>query len=168
MRYRRVTSSVIATKFALLLALAALTSFQYAKADEVYGVWREPETGADIETFACPQDEALLCGRIVRVPDSAAGTDAKNPDPALRDRALLRLQILEAFEPVAPGRWEGGGQYGKLPGRIYLPANGDTLGDHRNRYKLVLDGDTLIISIANCGVLNCLGKSVWRRVSGEQ
>jgi hypothetical protein len=48
-----------------------------------------------------------------------------------------------------------------LPGRIYLPLNGDTLSDSRNRYQISLLRDMLTISVANCHWLSCFGKSVW-------
>jgi len=130
--------------------------------------WRDPETGVDITTYACADDRAKLCGRIIAIPDGGDRQDVKNPDPALRSRDLIGLEILQGFEPVAPGRWEGGGDFGKRPGRIYVPANGDTLGDHRNRYQVVIEADSLTISIANCRLLDCIGKSEWKRVATGQ
>lgn len=143
---------------ALLLGSAARLT-----ADPVHGVWREPDTGIDVEIGACRADPALLCGHIVRLPAQGPTTDIHNADPALRERALLGLEILSGFQRVDSDRWQGGGEHGRLPGRIYLPANGDTLGDHRNRYELRRDGDQLVIRIANCSLLGCLGKSVWQR-----
>jgi hypothetical protein len=146
----------------LVLALA-LGSATALAADPVHGVWREPDTGIDVEIRGCDENGALLCGHIVRVPADGPTADIHNTDPALRKRPLLGLEILSGFRRVDDGRWQGGGEYGRLPGRIYLPANGDTLGDHRNRYEVRHDGERLMIHIANCSLLGCLGKSVWRR-----
>lgn len=151
--------------FGPLLALAlALGYAAPVPADPVHGVWREPDTGIDVEIRACDEDVALLCGQIVRVPVDGPTADIHNTDPGLRQRPLLGLEILSGFRRVDAGRWQGGGEYGRLPGRIYLPANGDTLGDHRNRYEVRHDGERLVIRIANCSMLGCLGKSVWQRV----
>lgn len=146
--------------------VALLSAFRGVDAGPA-DLWRDPDMGVDIATYDCEDHAGKLCGRITRVPDTGAQTDEKNPDPTQRARPLLGLEILQGFEPVAPGRWEGGGDFGRRPGRIYVPANGDTLGDHRNRYQLVIEGDTLTISIANCRLLDCIGKSVWRRVASD-
>ncbi|MEQ8660977.1 MAG: DUF2147 domain-containing protein [Gammaproteobacteria bacterium] len=135
-----------------------------ADAPAAHGVWLEPKSGASVATYACAEDARKLCGRIVRVPADGPQHDRENPDPALRGRALLGLEIVTAFSEVAPQRWEGGGRHGALPGRIYLPANGDTLGDHRNRYVIAVAPDRLVISVANCSWLNCLVTSEWTRL----
>jgi hypothetical protein len=156
----------INTPLLMLGWIGLLTAIRGADAGPA-DLWRDPDMGVDIATYACEDHAGKLCGRITRVPDGRAQTDEKNPDPAQRARPLLGLEILQGFEPVAPGRWEGGGDYGRRPGRIYVPANGDTLGDHRNRYQLVIEGDTLTISIANCRLLDCIGKSVWQRIDSN-
>ncbi|MFO1435193.1 MAG: DUF2147 domain-containing protein, partial [Gammaproteobacteria bacterium] len=109
----------------LICALVVSVSPQYVFGKDVRGVWRDPKSDFEIETYTCPHTESLLCGRIVRISKAALQTDRNNPDPRLRDRTLLGLQILEAFQPTSPDHWEGGGENGKLPGRIYLPLNGD-------------------------------------------
>lgn len=147
-----------------LVAALALGCAGHLAADPVHGVWREPDTGIDVEIRACDEDRALLCGHIVRLPAKGPTTDLHNVEPSLRHRPLLGLEILSGFQRVDAGRWQGGGEYGRLPGRIYLPANGDTLGDHRNRYEVHRDDDRLVIRIANCSLLGCLGQSVWQRV----
>lgn len=148
----------------LFCAALAVAPAPAANAPDIYGTWREPEAGLEVEIFGCAADARLLCGRIVKVPPQGPTQDIHNAQPELRERPLLGLEILSAFQPVAEDRWEGGGEFGRKPGRIYLPANGDTLGDYRNRYEIRHTGDELVIRIANCGMFNCLGKSVWKRV----
>jgi uncharacterized protein (DUF2147 family) len=44
--------------------------------------------------------------------------DEKNPDPALRDRPLIGLDLFSGFRYAGEGRWKGG--------RIYDPNSGKT------------------------------------------
>jgi hypothetical protein len=151
----------------ITLLIFVITTCAAIEGAAIHGVWREPSNQIDIEMYPCPEAPALLCGRIVGLSKHGATNDRHNPQPELRERQLLGLEILHDFAPVAADRWEGGGDYGKRPGRIYLPANGDTLGDHRHRYQIRLDGDRLVISIVDCGILNCFGKSVWERLRAQ-
>lgn len=128
------------------------------------GTWEEPESGLLVRTHPCDNEKHQLCGTITNIPSDLSETDEKNPDPSLRARPLLDLQILTGFEAVDANRWQGGGDYGRRPGRIYLPVNGDTLGDHKNRYEILVEEDQLVVRIAGCGFLSCLAKSVWKRV----
>lgn len=153
----------------LLAALALLACIAgNAPASEVFGTWREPRAGVDVELGACPTAPMALCGRIVRIAPGSPQLDNGNADPALRARPLLGLEIVSGFERVAPDRWQGGGDFGRRAGRIYLPSNGDTLGDHRNRYEIRLQGQRLVIGIANCGFFDCLATSTWQRVEVTQ
>ena len=119
---------------------------------------------AVVVVFICENEIHQLCGTITNVPSDVSETDGKNPDPSLKARPLLDLEILTGFEAVDANRWQGGGDYGRRPGRIYLPVNGDTLGDHKNRYEILVEEDQLVVRIAGCGFLSCLAKSVWKRV----
>ncbi|NOX69120.1 MAG: DUF2147 domain-containing protein [Gammaproteobacteria bacterium] len=49
---------------------------------------------------------------------SAADKDDLNPDPALRDRLLLGLKIMDGFTRAGNGKWKSG--------RIYDPNSGKT------------------------------------------
>ncbi|HEX5379623.1 MAG TPA: DUF2147 domain-containing protein [Phenylobacterium sp.] len=66
-----------------------------------------------------------LCGTVVwlRNPlDRTTGKpqlDAKNPDPALRSRPIVGLQLIRGFKPGADGRWTGGYIYDPGSGRTY-------------------------------------------------
>ncbi len=128
------------------------------------GVWKEPESGLLVRTHPCVNSNLHLCGTIVEVPHDAETMDVHNPDPRLRGRTLLNLEIVRDFEAVSINRWQGGGDFGRRPGRIYLPLNGDTLGDHKNRYEIAFEKDRLVVRIADCQLMNCLTKSVWKRV----
>ena len=129
-----------------------------------FGYWLEPETKIRVLLYPCAANVKLLCGRIIDVPATQPDKDVNNPQKSLRSRQLRDLELMQDFQPVAENVWEGGGEYGKLPGRIYLPANGDTLGDHKNRYRVAIEGDLLSISVANCRLISCFTKSEWQRV----
>ena len=129
----------------------------------VFGLWREPDRQAVVKVYPC---DGKLCGDLVRLPAGAVAVDENNPDPALRGRSLIGLTVIEGFSAVddTERAWIGGGRQGRLPGRIYVPANGDTLGDAHNTYLIRLrDRDTLTIGIGNC-FLTCLATSTWQRV----
>ncbi len=64
-----------------------------------------------------------LVGSIAGSPDNSdnrkpSDKDELNPDPALRDRPLLGLTIMEGFTRAGEGRWKNG--------RIYDPNSGKT------------------------------------------
>jgi hypothetical protein len=129
----------------------------------IFGLWREPAWGAEVRLYPCA---GALCGRLVRLPEDAPGNDRNNPDPAKQARGLVGLTVIHGFRRGdAAGRtWIGGGRQGGLPGRIYVPANGDTLGDAENAYAIRLeDADRLTIGIHGC-VFSCFAKSTWTRV----
>ncbi len=117
----------------MLLGGLTTTCVALAGTNAIHGLWIEPETGGSVKLYAC-EDGVSLCGRIISLPQGKQRLDENNPDPALRERDLVGLEILQDFKPVATGVWEGGGEQGRIPGRIYLPVNGDTLGDAKNTY----------------------------------
>jgi len=64
-----------------------------------------------------------LVGSIAGSPDNSddrkpSDKDELNPDPALRDRLLLGLTIMDGFTHAGEGRWKNG--------RIYDPNSGKT------------------------------------------
>ena len=150
----------------LAIAYFMLSPASNALDSDHFGYWLEPETKVRVLLYPCATNDKLLCGRIIDVPATQPDKDVNNPQQSLRSRQLRDLEIMRDFQPVAENVWEGGGEYGKLPGRIYLPANGDTLGDHKNRYRIAIEGDVLSISVANCRFISCFTKSEWQRVEG--
>jgi uncharacterized protein (DUF2147 family) len=129
----------------------------------IFGLWREPRRQAVVRVYPCGD---RLCGDMVWLPPGAVAVDRNNPDPTLRARSLIGLKVIDGFSP-ADGTglvWTGGGDQGRIPGRIYVPANGDTLGDAENTYVIRLrDRDALTIGIGNC-VWTCFATSQWERV----
>lgn len=80
------------------------------------GRWRTAAQGGVVEIHACG---SALCGRLVdaaplrRNPDQR---DVRNHDPALRDRPLRGLRVLEGFRG-GPTTWTGGPLYDPDSGR---------------------------------------------------
>lgn len=94
--------------------------------EEITGVWLVEEKDAHVEIAPCGDK---LCGRIVWLEEpldehGEAERDDENPDPSLRGRPLMGLQILEGFapQPTPKGLWTGG--------TIYDPNNGKTYKCH--------------------------------------
>ena len=89
------------------------------------GLWLAKD-GAKVRVASCGK---ALCGKI-EVPKSPADpdtgrpwTDKDNPNPALRGRPLVGVEVFVSMMPDGPGKWTGtlyntnGGQ--SVPGHIY-------------------------------------------------
>ncbi|BCS52671.1 DUF2147 domain-containing protein [Geobacter sp. SVR] len=76
-----------------------------------------------------PCDEKI-CGKIVWLkepvyldskegPVGTAKVDQKNPDPALRNRPILGLEVMKHVAPAGEDMWEGGACYDPQSGKSY-------------------------------------------------
>lgn len=86
------------------------------------GVWLHVDRRIQVKIAPC--GELLLCGNLVWFmwPNDAEGlplVDLKNPDPALRDRPLLGLQILRDLRRTGVNAWEDGEIYNPDDGESY-------------------------------------------------
>jgi uncharacterized protein (DUF2147 family) len=102
------------------LALALSASAALASATPV-GVWYTQGKQGKVRIAPCGDK---LCGVIIagRGQDGKPASEARdeaNPNPALRNRPILGLQILRDFKPTGPGRWGGGKIYDPNTGRTY-------------------------------------------------
>lgn len=79
--------------------------------------------------------------------------DLENPDPALRERPVLGLEILSGFTYEGDGLWSGG--------EIYDPANGKT---YKARMKLDGAGDDTLDVRGYVGIPLFGRTTTWRRV----
>jgi uncharacterized protein (DUF2147 family) len=79
---------------ALLLAAAASSS-----ADPALGTWSNPKGTVTVRTARCGR---ALCGTIV-----SASAVARDKARAAGTDNLVGTRIMDGFQPVAPGRWEG-------------------------------------------------------------
>ena len=97
-------------------------------AEEILGTWNNDDGRAKIEIFDCG---ARYCGKIIWLKepnypqDDKRGmggkprVDRKNPDPALRSRLLLGLQIMEGFVFRGKAVWDKGHIYDPESGKTY-------------------------------------------------
>jgi uncharacterized protein (DUF2147 family) len=106
------------------LALAALLlTPASARAADPTGLWWADGGAAKVEIMRCGE---ALCGTVVwlRSPFDLNGCplrDDKNPDPELRGREVLGLQLLHGLRPSGgdAGAWKGGRIYDPGAGRSY-------------------------------------------------
>lgn len=87
---------------AAAIALGA-TSALAQKADDAFGVWLNPESGANIEMYKCG---AALCAKIVKITDGQK-TDDKNPDAAKRNQPIIGLVIMSDAKKSGDNKWAG-------------------------------------------------------------
>ena len=113
------------TFFATVL-LTATTDFGAGPID-ILGSWKPDGRDSKLELFRCGEK---ICGKIVwlKVPnyidseDGPVGTtkvDRKNPDPALRNRPILGLQVIKGLTAKGNNRWENGTCYDPETGKSY-------------------------------------------------
>jgi uncharacterized protein (DUF2147 family) len=88
-----------------------------------------------------------FCGTIVSAPGK--GLDAKNPDPALRSRSVVGVQILDARQP-------GGGGFS---GSLYNPNDGKTYSG-----SLKLTGPNTL-EVSGCVMSVFCKRQTWTRVN---
>lgn len=106
---------------ALAAALAAAATAAQASSP-VQGDWLTQSGSAKVHVAPCGD---RLCGAVVwlRNPlDKATGKpqiDANNPDPALRNRPIVGLQLIRGLKPAPGGRWTGGSIYDPQTGKTY-------------------------------------------------
>jgi len=143
---------------ALVLFLTTLPLTAGAsRADRAVGLWWAEGGAAQVEIAPCAEG---LCGHVVwlRSPFDENGCpmrDSRNPDPTLRDRELVGIELLRGLRPSqSQERW--------TDGDIYDPTSG-----HRYRAVISLDGPDRLRVRGYVGI-ELLGRTTtWIRVQGE-
>lgn len=107
----------------LWMSAALLCLALPATAQDPQGVWLTEDGDAKIEIRTC---DDTLCGKIVWLeePNEENGEpklDDDNPNPELRTRPLLGLELLSGFptKPNKKGVYEGGKIYDAESGKTY-------------------------------------------------
>jgi uncharacterized protein (DUF2147 family) len=94
-------------KSVLLLAVASALAVGFAApalADPTpVGVWRDSEKGSVIRIYECGRG---MCAQIVR-PYEAGAKDVYNPNPALRERPITGLIIMDRAKKSGSNIWSG-------------------------------------------------------------
>jgi uncharacterized protein (DUF2147 family) len=112
--------------FFMLILLTASTVFGAGSSD-ILGIWNTEMAESKVEVYPCGEK---ICGKIIWLKnpnytdsrDGAVGTpfiDRKNPDPALRRRPILGLQIMAGFTEVGGNNWGNGTCYDPKSGKTY-------------------------------------------------
>ncbi|MFD1612903.1 DUF2147 domain-containing protein [Sphingomonas tabacisoli] len=98
----------------MLVSFALLAATPAIAAEPVTGSWLTDAKDGVVEIAPCG---AKLCGRLVKTMRKDVTVDRNNPDPALRNRPLVGLQVLSGF--VADNAvWRGTG-YDPKVGKSY-------------------------------------------------
>ena len=105
----------------IILGIYAVTGFAQ-EADKIVGIWWNDEKTTKIEV---KKVDGKYIGTIVyMIPEKYENgeppKDDDNPDPALRDRSLIGLQILEGFiYDARKEEWSKGTIYDPKSGKTY-------------------------------------------------
>ena len=105
-------------RFAILFG-AFLFSSAFAAGDDVLGTWLTGDKDGWVEVT---RKDNGLSGKITGSPNDdpdRSTVDDKNPDPELRDRELIGLEILTGFEFDGKDKWKGGTIYDPNSGKTY-------------------------------------------------
>ncbi len=120
----KIHDSAVIAVMCLVLATQAFA----AGPDDILGIWNNQEKEAKIEVYRCGQK---YCGKIIwlRMPDYPAGSvegapgtpklDNNNPDPNLRSKPRLGLEIVYGFAYAGENRWTDGKVYDPKSGKTY-------------------------------------------------
>jgi uncharacterized protein (DUF2147 family) len=154
---RSFVSLVVVLSLTTILIIATRPVF--AASAEPVGQWYAEGGAAVVEITPCAD---ALCGRVVWVhspldQDGCELRDKNNPDPALRNRPVVGLQILGGL--VASDHklvsWSGG--------TIYDPVSGNTY-----RCRLELDGHDRLRLRGYVGIPLVGRTTTWTRVGSDK
>ncbi|MBG6235987.1 uncharacterized protein (DUF2147 family) [Pedobacter sp. CAN_A7] len=139
--------------FSILLLLTAITFSGFSQSkDAILGRWVNPSGEAHVEIS---KRNGKYYGKMVwlknpRDEQGVAKTDVKNPEPGLKSRPLLGLEMLKDFV-YEEGKW--------TDGKIYDPKSGKTYSCN------ITQKDNNQISIRGYMGISLIGRSeTWKRV----
>lgn len=113
----------------VLLLLAACTA-PGAGPERILGTWITEGGLSRVEITKCGE---LYCGTLAWM--KTPKNDLNNPDPALKGRPLVGVQIATGFRYDGGDSWSGGKLYGPERGKIVDA-------------KLILNGDSLDVKVS--------------------
>ena len=141
---------MVKTIIAVLAPIMLLLLSVPARAETPLGLWDADES--QIEIYHCGE---LLCGRVAALEepldkDGNPKLDVNNPDPALRTRPILGMDLIADFSRKSDRQW--------VNGKIYDPRDGKTY-----KCKMTLQKDGTLKVRGYVGV-SLFGKTVvWNR-----
>ena len=103
----------------LFMAAALMLAAPSVAAEEIIGLWDTGES--HVEIYSCGE---LLCGRIAELDepldeDGNEKLDENNPDPALRARPIIGMDLIAGFSRAGKRKWEDGTIYDPRDGKTY-------------------------------------------------
>lgn len=112
--------------FVATALLTATTAFSAAPND-ITGLWKTEGGDSKLELFNC---DDKICGKVVwlKAPkyiDNSAGpvgetkVDRESPDPALRNRPIIGLEVMKGLTAKGNSNWEDGTCYDPETGKSY-------------------------------------------------
>jgi uncharacterized protein (DUF2147 family) len=112
--------------FLATILLTATTTFGAGPSD-IIGSWKTEENDSLLEFIRCGEK---ICGKIVWLkhpnymnnkdgPVGKIKVDRKNPNPALRTRPILGLQVMKGLTAKGNNRWGNGTCYDPETGKSY-------------------------------------------------
>ncbi|MFA5257297.1 MAG: DUF2147 domain-containing protein [Opitutales bacterium] len=103
---------------ALFCLLMLFCSQLMAQSDKIVGLWITDNDKSQVRISQT--EDGSYCGQIVWLSENKDRTDAENPDPQLRSRKVLGLQILSNFHyNEAKNKWFDGTIYDPKSGKTY-------------------------------------------------
>ena len=135
-----------------IILLGALSLGNADAMPPIEGTWLSGDGDGWIEITLAGEGLSGVIKGSPNADDDRPDTDEKNPDPAMRDRPLIGLELFGDFSYDGDGRWSGG--------TIYDPNSGKT-------YRCIItwvDADTL--KVRGYIGMPMLGRTeTWRRVA---
>jgi uncharacterized protein (DUF2147 family) len=112
-----------ATFLGVLLGVVATSAVNAQGRHDLAGRWATEGFGSIVEFRPCASAAGEMCGRIVwlwaAAPGGRARLDQRNPDPSLKGRPLVGVEIVSGLRQTAPGVWTDGRLYNPDDGRTY-------------------------------------------------
>ena len=109
--------SAFISRFVIAVVLMHASAAAFGK--DILGLWDAGES--HVEIYACGD---LLCGRIAELDERLdeegnVKLDDHNPDPALRSRPILGMDLIAGFSRASDTKWEDGTIYDPRDGKTY-------------------------------------------------
>lgn len=141
----------LATSAFIMVSLSSTFATANAQGTDLSGTWLTEDGRAKIRMDHCGAGNAQMCGTVVWLKPGQPRTDAKNPDPAKRSRAMLGLQLMEGL--TLDGK--------KYKGDIYNSDEGKNYS-----VSLARESDSEL-SISGCLLAILCGSQSWTKVADE-
>lgn len=110
----------MASKFALTILLMFLAAPVFADdPPDISGKWLSGDGDGWIEISMAGTGLSGVIAGSPNPSDDRSDTDDKNPDPALRDRPLIGLELFAGFDYKGKGKWKDGTIYDPNSGKTY-------------------------------------------------